>query len=74
MTDKSSNQPHHPLHIQIIMTHTHINNEWNLLHTLLTKTCPFLGGQSIDVAAEITLLKFERQIIVDETDNDHILI
>ena len=44
---------------QIITAHAHINDGWNLLHTLLTKTCPFLGGQSINVAMEITLLKIE---------------
>ena len=42
---------------QIILTYGNMNNGWKLLFQLLTKTCPFLGGKTLDVASEITLLK-----------------
>ena len=42
---------------QIVLTYGNMNDGWKLLFQLLTKTCPFLGGKTLDVASEITLLK-----------------
>ena len=42
---------------QIFATHSHINDGWDLLLTLLSKQYPFLGGKSMDVASEIRLLR-----------------
>ena len=47
---------------QTIMTHSYLDDGWALLHTLLTKCCPFFGRQNINVASEITLLKFNIKI------------
>ena len=45
---------------RIIITHDNINDGWNLLFILLSKRCPFLGGKSLDVATEITMLKLNQ--------------
>ena len=42
---------------QIIITHGHVDDGWDLLFILLSKLCPFLGGKTMDVASEITLLR-----------------
>ena len=50
---------------RIIVTHNHIDDGWDLLFILLSKRCPFLGGKSLDVATEITMLR------VTPTDTIH---
>ncbi len=52
INDKRTPQAH-----RIIVTHTHTDDGWELLFILLSKRCPFLGGKSLDVATEITMLK-----------------
>ena len=42
---------------QIVLTYGNINDGWKILYQLLTKTCPFLGEKTLDVASEITHLK-----------------
>ena len=42
---------------RIIVTNGQRYDGWKLLFHLLTKRCPFLGGKTMDVASEITLLK-----------------
>ena len=42
---------------QIVITNRNINDGWKMLTLLLIKRCPFLGGKTLDVASEITLLR-----------------
>ena len=46
---------------QVILTNSNIDDGWKLLFTLLHKRCPFLGGTSMDVATEITLLRLKEK-------------
>ena len=48
-----------PRAYHVIITHNHIDDGWDLLFVLLSKLCPFLGGKTMDVASEITLLRLQ---------------
>ena len=51
------NKKRTPKAFHVISSHNHNEDGWDLLFILLSKRCPFLGGTSIDVATEITMLK-----------------
>ena len=49
---------------RIILTHSHNDDGWDLLFILLSKCGPYLGGNSLDVATEITLLRINSNDII----------
>ena len=58
---KVINKARTPRAHQIIVTHGHVDDGWDLLFILLSKLCPFLGGKTMDVASEITLLRLNNE-------------
>ncbi len=56
---KVINSKNNPQAHQVILTNSNMDDGWKLFFILLHKRCPFLGGTSMDVATEITLLRLK---------------